>query len=549
MPAGLVLIWFGFAGFDAIAQQGSTELPVATSPVPAAVCRPWQAEDADRQDLLIGRIEVDARDVFDTTLPAENRLIHRLANRWHVSTRPEVIRQALVFRVGESYRRALLDASERRLRARRYLNSAKITETRVCGNKVDIAVETTDQWSLNGNFSLERAGGINDYRLGVTESNLLGTGQSFWFDALRDAQRDTLNLGWYNPNLFNKGLELTVDVSDYSDGDGVYLLLQQPFAGFYGERGWYIRYRNTDAIGSYYRQGERVGQFRRVQQSLLAGYGTARHRDDWVRRLRVGVELSGAEFSEPAGELPAEGDLSAEDRRSHYPWLAIDWIQDRWAEHENMTVMGAVEDFSLGHQLTLSAGLGLRALDNAQDFLALEARYRKGFATGGNTIGSVALGTSMRLDRDGLSHSTDTADIRWYHFFNPDRSLYLRFGAGNIRQPWLDEQLHVGGNNGLRGYPLKVQSGYRRLTGSIEFRLYSRWYPWHLFRFGAAFFADAGSAWSSDSPDWLHDVGVGLRIVSARQSDNRVLHLDLAAPLAADDADGVQFVIKTRAEF
>ncbi len=71
-------------------------------------------------------------------------------------------------------------------------------------------------------------------------------------------------------------------------------------------------------------------------------------------------------------------------------------------------------------------------------------------------------------------------------------------------------------------------------------------------RIGAAVFADVGSAWYSSTNEntWLRDVGIGLRIVSTRQTDAKVLHIDLAFPLdGGEDLDDLQLVIKAKQEF
>ena len=52
------------------------------------------------------------------------------------------------------------------------------------------------------------------------------------------------------------------------------------------------------------------------------------------------------------------------------------------------------------------------------------------------------------------------------------------------------DQLLLGGDNGLRGYPLRYQSGDRRALFTIEERAYTDWYPFRLVRVGGAVFYD-----------------------------------------------------------
>ena len=48
----------------------------------------------------------------------------------------------------------------------------------------------------------------------------------------------------------------------------------------------------------------------------------------------------------------------------------------------------------------------------------------------------------------------------------------------------------IGGDNGLRGYPLRYQSGTARALFTVEERFYSNWQPLKLFDVGAAAFVD-----------------------------------------------------------
>jgi hypothetical protein len=63
------------------------------------------------------------------------------------------------------------------------------------------------------------------------------------------------------------------------------------------------------------------------------------------------------------------------------------------------------------------------------------------------------------------------------------------FTATNNVDPEL--QVLLGGDNGLRGYPLR----YRPASGallSVEERFFTDFYPWRLFRVGYAAFFDVG---------------------------------------------------------
>jgi hemolysin activation/secretion protein len=87
------------------------------------------------------------------------------------------------------------------------------------------------------------------------------------------------------------------------------------------------------------------------------------------------------------------------------------------------------------------------------------------------------------------------------------------------------DQLRLGGEGGLRGYPLNYQNGDNRVVLTLEERVYSDWYVFRLVRVGGAVFYDLGRAWGGVNQNtvnggWLSDVGIGLRLALGP----RVLH-------------------------
>src|SRR5690606_20479136 len=118
-----------------------------------------------------------------------------------------------------------------------------------------------------------------------------------------------------------------------------------------------------------------------------------------------------------------------------------------------------------------------------------------------------------------------------------------------------DDQVLLGGDNGLRGYPLRYQSGKHRAALTLEQRFYTDWYPFRLFRVGYAVFFDAGRTWGRDprgepSRGMLYDLGIGLRLSSPRSSGRSVVHVDLAFPVGgADSIDDVQLIVETKRSF
>ena len=67
----------------------------------------------------IGEIRIVAGDIFDLSDPRENNCFFRLANKLHINTRPNVIRQALLFESGQPVSVQKIEETERLLRGYR----------------------------------------------------------------------------------------------------------------------------------------------------------------------------------------------------------------------------------------------------------------------------------------------------------------------------------------------------------------------------------------------------------------------------------------------
>ena len=119
-----------------------------------------------------------------------------------------------------------------------------------------------------------------------------------------------------------------------------------------------------------------------------------------------------------------------------------------------------------------------------------------------------------------------------------------------------DHELAIGGETGLRGYPLRYQAGSATALVTIEQRYFSKRSLWHLADVGAAVFVDMGGAWGEPglgparNLGLLKDVGVGLRLGTSRSALGNVVHIDVAFPLDGDRSiDGVQLLVQTKRSF
>ena len=101
---------------------------------------------------------------------------------------------------------------------------------------------------------------------------------------------------------------------------------------------------------------------------------------------------------------------------------------------------------------------------------------------------------------------------------------------------YLDRPVTLGGNNGLRGFPLQYQHGENSIKVTTELRYYPEINLFKLFDLAGVAFADAGrtsgkSTVQNIESGWLGSVGLGLRLHSPHSGGNHpIIHIDFAFP-------------------
>ncbi len=522
----------------------------------AAPPAPLDRAEIERRGARIGEVEITVDNVFDLNNPEEDKKLYRWANHVHVRTRANVIESALLFASGDRYEQRLLDESARALRARGFLADATVEPLRydAATNTVDVAVHVRDAWSLSPDLRLGRSGGENSIGIGISDGNLLGTGKELNLFYKSDVDRDERYVGYSDPNVLNSHMRLHTVLGSASDGHRRELTAERPFYEL--DARWSLggSVRDERRVDSMYDLGEEVDEFRHDLRSFTLQGGWSRgaverHAQRWL----VGItEEQDRFFPTPDTPQPL---LLPEDRKLVYPWIGWQSIRDDYREMTELNDMGRTEDISLGLNLLATLGYAAERFGSDRDAWLLRAAAAKGWEPAAGRLLLFNAAASTRREDVGARNTVVAATGRYY-VRNFDRNL-LSVTVDALATHDLDaeSQVLLGGDNGLRGYPLRYQSGTRRASVSVEERFFTDWYPWRLFRLGYAVFADAGRVTGMDprgtpSLGTLYDVGVGLRLSSPRSSGRSIVHVDLAFPLNGDPSiDHVQLVVQTKGTF
>jgi hemolysin activation/secretion protein len=163
---------------------------------------------------------------------------------------------------------------------------------------------------------------------------------------------------------------------------------------------------------------------------------------------------------------------------------------------------------------------------------------------------------TTRIEGGSPVDSLLSASLRYYHPTGRNHLFYAGAFASAGHELDADHELTIGGDSGLRGYPLRYQAGSGTALVTLEERFFTKYQLWKLADVGAAIFFDMGKAYGetpfgpSEDLGLLKDVGFGLRLGSTRSALGNVIHFDVAFPLDGDPSiDNVQFLIQTKRSF
>lgn len=536
---GALLLWVLLAPGVALAQ--------APAPLPSDA-------ELERSGAVIGNIIIDNLNIFDLNDPKDDTRLFRLANHLHARTRVQVIRWQLLFVSGDKYSRRVLEESERILRKASYFYDAAITPVAYHDGRVDVLVKTRDVWTLDPGISYARSGGSNSTNLQLQELNAFGYGAAVTVGRGTTVDRTQTQFGVQHNNVEGSRMAVQALYSVNSDGYQHDLFLDRLFYAL--DARWTAGVGGADdlRVDSLYDRGNVIDQFQE-HDKLARVYGGFSQglKNGWATRYTFGVTSDDRQF-ERAPEWTG-AILVPADRKLIYPWMRYELIQDDYLKYHNYNEIERTEDFYLGTRVSAQLGWSDPAFGANIAGLIYSATAGYGLATARRETLIFASTLDGRLENGTPQNTVVTGSFHYYIKQSEKRLFYAGIDAAAGRNLDLDNQILLGGDNGLRGYPLRYQEGTSRALVTVEERYFTDWYPFRLFRVGGAAFMDVGRVWGTaplaqPGLRLLRDVGFGLRVGNARSGLANIIHVDLAFPLDGDASiHRVQFLVVTKSTF
>jgi len=535
-----------------------------------AAAAPLAAQDAADSpppacpDGRIAVIFIDNHSIFDTTDPdLDPRLswIYRTANALHVRTRESVIRRELLVRPGDCYDPALLEESERLLRAHDFLSHVDVYGIRQPNGDWHVIADTQDEWSTRLDLRVKLQDGLAFDGVRLREANLLGTGRAVeLFYLVRDANRD-YGVSYATRQLAGSRWDLFTTAGRTRAGLFARETVEYPFVG---ERGrwaarqavrWQDRFfdyvvddagREMHLLLPVRDKGVDLSLVHRVgQPGRMTLFGAALSFVELAYPKGIaGIERTGDDYDDlappdPALVVPIATQMHA--LRDLRLLLLLGQRRVAWVQREGLDAMRGEQDVRLGSEIDVAVGRSLPGAGREQDLIASLGAYAAA------EIGDLILAGRTRLDgrRDigsapGSRPWNDLlvdADLLayWKPAGSTRHTLVLRAAATGGWETRTPFQLSLGGDLGVRGYDRGRFPGGRRVLFTLEDRVYFGWPFRDALDLGGTAFIDVGRVWPGDAPfgvdsGWRAAAGLGLR--GAFPAGGRTTYrLDLALPL------------------
>ncbi len=482
--------------------------------------------------------------------------IHRWANAIHIDTKELTLENEATFFLSKCDKNfSDMAELERYLRSRKYLRDAKVTSDKMVEN---ITVTTWDNWSLMPTISFGRQGGESTYSFGIKERNLLGLGIDAEFATYKNSQRKGYKMKTTIPLFRKQNIDLALRFADNDDGTQQSLFLKKHFVSFYTNDAYLLGFNEESRNDTIYQNSSELAIFAHDISYKNVEYAWLNfNNDNELVRYRVGLTQDLHEFSyTDNAENNPNSLFLPQDRDFLYPWIGFDYIEKNFKKLTNIHLITQIEDFNHGWQFSSRLGLSDGSKENSA-WALFQASINKGFEIHDNAL--LLMDIALSGDIYDQQDNRLLFNINTEYFYNIDKNWGVYLNNTNVMSDnqYLDKPVSIGGNTGVRGFPLQYQHGKHSVKFTSEIRYYPYINIFKLFDIAGAAFFDTGRTFGdieaigvkqNIEDEWLYSVGIGARLYSPHSAgSHQVIHVDFAFP-QSDNPDINNFEIRVEAK-
>ncbi len=495
----------------------------------------------------VAQIDIQVNPIFD--LEENDSWFYSTANGLHIDTKPYVIERILPIKVGDRINKKDLAEAERVLRSHRYLREAKIMMQTLEDQTAILKVKTWESWTLFPTIDLKRQGGENEYGYGIKDDNLLGLGLAANIAYFAEEDRSGHIIRLSSDAISNRHLRASLSFADNSDGREFGVSLDRPFYKLADRHSVGASVNNSRKEISIDANETLVNRFESDSRfaDVYFGYSTGKT-EKGIFRWIGGIRHIENTFSTRPLTLALP-----ENRKLTYPWLAFEYQQDRFKTTKNLYLLERTEDVRLGWYHFIRLGYNL------------ESGYRDNgivWDLNSSYFGQWNHQNWFRyaLNGDGV-YSDKEIDNAYYrlsyeHFYrvNDFRTWYVKGSYRISENPYVDRPISLGGETGLRGYPIEYQHGNKQWLVNFEKRVYPNINFAQLLDLAFVGFIDFGRTFGetlyiNQETKALASVGFGLRFFLTRSSGRNVISVNFSKPINSDFVNDFDISVLVRTSF
>jgi hypothetical protein len=465
---------------------------------------------------------------------------HRWINAIHIDTKIFTLKNESYFFTKKCDKTPTDMAElERYLRGKKYLRDAEVTSDTYIK---DIKITTWDNWTLMPTLSFGRKGGINTFSVGIKDRNLLGLGIDAEIASYQNLQRSGYKVHVSSPLFQKQNTELNLKFADNDDGEQKSLFVHKAFASFDTKSSYKVGFNEELRNDTIFQNGENQRIFTHTINYKEINYAWLdSHHSNHLLRYRLGLTQNKHTFSalSPEDLLGLSTTTLTEtlplDRDLLYPWIALQFIEKDFKKLTNINLISQIEDFNQGWQLDTQLGLGNGSNENSA-WLLWKLHLQKGFNIHNNALLLFEFSIANDIYQDRDSRLIAKLNGEYFYRLTKQWGFYLSNTYVLSKNQYSDQPITVGGNSGVRGFPLQYQHGKNSVKLTSEIRYYPEINLFKLFDLAGVAFTDLArtigdSVVENVENGWLSSVGLGLRVHTPHSGgNNSVIHLDFAFP-------------------
>ena len=495
----------------------------------------FAAESDDSKDAIIREIKFVRQNVFsedDNPLGLGDPYLNRL----HFITREQIIKQELLFKVGDRLNRDLINETERNIRKLIFIGIVNIVSENNPDGSVDLTVYTRDLWTTTVGIEFSRLDNENIYGILLQEQSILGYGSPVSVGVTNTKDGNSLKLShlykrirgtrWNLTSFLKNGpnvspvdsLPSTFEVSNPTEYR-YFFGLNRPLFSLNTKWSFGAQVNNQNLP----RKKDTSEEFLENSESQL--YSVTRVYGTRFRKLVSSMNFF-QEFS--------ESEISAQNLKELSGRISLRSL--RFAKARRLDKMERVEDLDLGSSVGLGVAKSGSFIKSDRDYWKLTATQALAFPSGSKTWIFQQFNYTNTFENDKEINRIWEFSLKAYSQILPNQTIAFRFFAGSRAN--LDERTDIyklQDRTGLRGYTSDDSlSGKKILLMNLEDRIFSDIKVLTL-SFGAVIFADAGRTWEETESINLsglkYSIGLGLRWEVSKSASSRITKLDFALPL------------------